>query len=141
VPYLADTSAWVKSQQRGAPAWLRQRFEELLLADEIVTCDIVRLELLHHESSPVSFRARSADLAALRSAPMDVRVGARALEVQARLGGRRGAKHRAVGLADYLIAAAAELAGLPVLHYDADYESIASATRQPHKWIAPRGSL
>lgn len=28
-----------------------------------------------------------------------------------------------------------------VLHYDADYELIAFVTRQPHEWVARRGSL
>ena len=44
-------------------------------------------------------------------------------------------------LPDYLIAAAAEAAGLSVLHYDADYEAIAVATGQRHEWLVPRGSL
>jgi predicted nucleic acid-binding protein len=42
---------------------------------------------------------------------------------------------------DLVIAAAAEAAGLTVLHYDDDYDRIASITRQPVEWIAPAGSL
>ena len=49
--------------------------------------------------------------------------------------------HRRVKRADLLIAAAAESAGVPVLHYDADFEVIAEITGQPTRWIAPRGSL
>ncbi|MBA3429254.1 MAG: VapC toxin family PIN domain ribonuclease, partial [Actinobacteria bacterium] len=44
-------------------------------------------------------------------------------------------------LHDLLIAAAAELAELPVLHYDRDFELIADVTRQPVRAIAPLGSL
>lgn len=139
--YLADTSAWVKSRQRSAPAWLRQRFDELLLQEQIVICDIVKLELLHHESTPGALRARRADLDTLPSVPIDARVCERALALQAGLGERRGAKHRTVKLADYLIAAASDLAGTILLHYDSDYETVASLTAQPHEWIAPRGSL
>ncbi len=104
-------------------------------------CDVVKLELLHHEDTPTRFDARRADLDALAHAPVGERACARALEVQADLARRGGARHRGAKLPDYLIAAAAELAGLTVLHYDADYEAIASVTQQPQEWIAPRGSL
>jgi len=50
-------------------------------------------------------------------------------------------QHRAVSLPDLLIAAAAERADLVVLHYDADYDFIASVTGQPVEWVAPKGSL
>jgi predicted nucleic acid-binding protein len=139
--YLADTSAWVKSRQASAPPALRRRFDDLLSSDRIATCDIVRLELLHHEERPAAFAARGADLAALRAAAVGERVCARALEVQARLVELGGARHRSVKLADYLIAAAAELAEFTVLHYDSDYETIARATGQPHEWIARRGTI
>ncbi len=141
LPYLADTSAWVKSRQRSTPDWLRERFDELLLAEELVMCDVVMLELLHHEQTAGKLRARRADLDALAWAPVDERVCARALAVQAALAEGGGARHRAVRLPDYLIAAAAELAGLVVLHYDADYDLLASVTGQPHEWVAPRGSV
>ena len=44
-------------------------------------------------------------------------------------------------LPDLLIAAAAELAELPVLHYDRDFELIAEVTGQPVRALAPLGSL
>jgi predicted nucleic acid-binding protein len=40
-----------------------------------------------------------------------------------------------------VIAAAAEAAGLTVLHYDDDYDRIAAVTRQPMEWVASAGSL
>jgi predicted nucleic acid-binding protein len=40
-----------------------------------------------------------------------------------------------------LIAAAAEAAGVTVLHYDEDYDRIAKVTGQPTRWLAPAGSL
>jgi predicted nucleic acid-binding protein len=42
---------------------------------------------------------------------------------------------------DLIIAAAAEAAGLTVLHYDHDFEHIASVTGQPTEWVSPAGSL
>jgi predicted nucleic acid-binding protein len=49
--------------------------------------------------------------------------------------------HRRVKHPDLLIAAAAESAGVPVLHYDRDFEAIAAVTGQPMRWIAPMGSV
>lgn len=40
-----------------------------------------------------------------------------------------------------LIAAAAAEAGVGVLHYDADYDTLATVLRFESRWIAPRGSL
>ena len=42
---------------------------------------------------------------------------------------------------DLVIAAAAESAGLTVLHYDADFERIAEVTVQAHDWVVPRGTV
>lgn len=56
-----------------------------------------------------------------------------------RLLAKAGLKGRSVP--DLIIAAQAELAGLTVLHYDADFDLIASVTGQPTLWIAPPGSL
>ncbi len=139
--YLADTSGWVKSRQRSAPSWLREKFDELLRDDEIVICDMVKLELLHHEDRPELFEQRRADLDALPWCPLDSDQWARALDVQAALSEQGGARHRGVPSPDYLIAAAAESAGHTVLHYDGDYETIAAVTAQPTEWIAERGSL
>jgi predicted nucleic acid-binding protein len=42
---------------------------------------------------------------------------------------------------DLLIAAAAEAAGIAVLHYDDDYDRIAAITGQQARWLASSGSL
>jgi predicted nucleic acid-binding protein len=62
----------------------------------------------------------------------------RARQVQRVLASRsqRGRK-----IPDLLIAAAAEEAGLTVLHYDADFDRIAAATGQPCEWIVPAGTI
>ena len=63
----------------------------------------------------------------------------RAREVQAELV-RRG-QQRAASIPDLLLAAAAEVEQLSVLHYDADFELIAGITGQPTEWVVPRGSI
>ena len=62
-------------------------------------------------------------------------------DVQVRMRPPRG-HHRAIGVirpAGH--AAVAEHFGAVILHYDADFEHVAATTGQPHKWIAPRGTL
>jgi hypothetical protein len=66
-------------------------------------------------------------------------IGQRAREVQT-LMAQRG-MHRAAGPVDLLIAAVAEQYRATILHYDADFEHIASVTGQQHQWIVPRGSV
>ena len=49
--------------------------------------------------------------------------------------------HRQVKIPDLLIAAVAARNGLTVVHYDSDYEVIASVTGQATRWAAPRGTI
>jgi predicted nucleic acid-binding protein len=62
----------------------------------------------------------------------------RARQVQRLLASRsqRGRK-----VPDLLIAAAAEQAGLTLLHYDNDFELIAKVTGQTCQWVVPAGSI
>jgi hypothetical protein len=62
----------------------------------------------------------------------------RARQVQRLLASRsqRGRK-----IPDLLIAAAAEEAGLTLLHYDNDFELIANVTGQRCKWVVPAGTI
>jgi predicted nucleic acid-binding protein len=65
----------------------------------------------------------------------------RAIDVHELLGHRGPLHHRGIPWPDPVIAAAADLADLPLLHYDRDFESIAQLTGQPVEAIAPLGSL
>jgi predicted nucleic acid-binding protein len=62
----------------------------------------------------------------------------RADEVQRSLA-KQGLKRRKP--ADLIIAAQAERLDLSVLHYDRDFELIASVTEQAQQWIVLRGSM
>ena len=44
-------------------------------------------------------------------------------------------QHRVLWAPDLIVAAAAELAGLTVLHSDKDFDVIASVTGQPAEWL------
>lgn len=62
----------------------------------------------------------------------------RALEVQARLA--ELGQHR-LPIPDLIIAATAEVGGLIVLHYDADFDRITAVTGQAVEWVVERGSV
>jgi predicted nucleic acid-binding protein len=139
--YLADTSAWAHAQRRKAPPELRELFSRLLVGGAVATCGPVKWELLHSTNNAAEFRARRADLDALQHAALDEAEWCRALDVCQGLAEQGSALHRAVKLPDLLIAAAAERAGLTVLHYDKDFDLIAGVTGQRAEWVAPQGSL
>ena len=136
---LADTSAW--SWTRAVDGELRRRFDEALIDGEIATCDMVRLELLHSAQNASEFRALRQDLQALPDCPIGKPEWERALDVYEQLAHQGGLQHRAVKHPDLLIAAAAEAAGVTILHYDEDYDRIAALTGQVVRSLAPRGSL
>lgn len=71
--------------------------------------------------------------------PINEAIADRAREVQ-QLMARQGL-HRAAGIVDLLTAAVAEYHGAVLVHYDADFEHIATVTRQPHVWVVPSGSV
>jgi predicted nucleic acid-binding protein len=48
--------------------------------------------------------------------------------------------HRALFLADLLIAATAERHKVTVLHYDEDYDQIAEITGYPSRWVTEPGT-
>ncbi len=125
--WLIDKSALVRLANSLDPDEWAARIERGLVRITTVT----RLE--------VGFSARSAsDLRGssgrppLASMPVEYLTPAiedRAVAVQALLADR--GQHRAASVADLLVAAAAELANLTVLHLDKDFELIAHLTGQP----------
>ena len=102
---------------------------------------MMRLELLHSARNAVELADIRAELEALPDCPIGEAGWDRALRVHEQLSKRGGAFQRSVRHPDLLIAAAAESAGMAVLHYDDDYDAIAAITGQPTRWLAPKGSL
>lgn len=116
------------------------RLVPLISAGQVATCGVIELEILfsaRSEDDLVETRRKRA--IAFERVPMSEIDFVRAEDVMATLAGR--GRHRSVSLPDLLIAAVAERAGLTVLHYDADFEAVASITGQPSEWVAPKGSL
>jgi len=135
---LADTSAWTNLGKHEA---VDAGFERLVEAGQIATCDMVKFELLWSAQDQASLKFARLRLDNLVHCPIDADVWARALDIFEALAARGPLHHRQVPIPDVLIAAAAEVAGLPVCHYDAHFELIAEVTGQTVRAIAPLGSL
>ncbi|HYK98257.1 MAG TPA: PIN domain nuclease [Candidatus Acidoferrales bacterium] len=134
--YLADKSALVHMRD----ASVATRLGALILDGQVATCGVVELEVLYSARSEKDLlEVRLERRSAFPRVEMSEADFERAEDVLGFLA-KRG-HHRAVSLPDLLIAAAAERRGLVVLHYDADYDLIASATGQSMEWVAPRGTL
>lgn len=134
--FLADKSALTRSETRPE---VRAVVEPLLLAGRIATCSIVDLELLYSARDAAAYQRLADALQGMPRVPLTEPIMERALAVQATLA--RSGHHRAVPLPDLIIAASAEHHGLVVLHYDADYDRIATVTGQPTRWVVERGSV
>jgi predicted nucleic acid-binding protein len=135
---LADTSAWQLS--RRTPE-LQGSFTEKTLAGEIGTCAMVALELLQGARNGREFDQRRVEMDELPQFSIAAKEWKRAIDVYRELAHQGGAHQRSVGHADLLIAAAAESAGVELLHYDEDFDRIAAITGQPTRWIVPRGTV
>lgn len=133
--YLGDTSALAR---RGQPA-IAARLVPLLEAGLVARCTPTDLEAGFSSSSPAGHAAMRHERSAWPFVAMDQRVLDRAVEVQDKLAAR--SQQRGAKIADLLIAAAAEAAGLVILHYDHDFDLIATVTHQPVEWIVPVGTV
>lgn len=123
VVILVDTSAWIEFL-RDTGSSICERVDDLLAA-EIATCDVVRMEVLagardeHHLQQLRQLLARASTLP---TESVDYALGA-ALYRTCRQRGNTARK-----LIDCLIAAVAIRADVPVLHRDADFDILARYT-------------
>jgi len=132
--YLADKSALARQ-----PIYeVAERLQPRIALGLVATCAIVDLEVLYSARSSADYVQIAAERSRLPQIAIGPEVTDRAMEVQGLLA-RRG-QHR-LPMLDLLIAAAAEVNDLIVLHYDADFDRIANVTGQATEWVAPRGSL
>jgi predicted nucleic acid-binding protein len=135
---LADTSAWTNRQKDRR---ISADFDGRVERGEIATCEIVVLELLWSARDAEQFSRRRWRLEALELVGIDSSAWRRATDVFEQLSRRGPLHHRQVAIPDLLVAAAGELADIPVCHYDRDFELIAEVTGQAVRAIAPVGSL
>ncbi|MFD5946944.1 PIN domain nuclease [Streptomyces collinus] len=128
--YLIDTSALARVLLRQTTT----EWDDRIGAGLVAICDITELEVLCSARS-------AADRARLKAAldahyvwcPMPDGIYRRSRIVQEQLTAK--GEHRSAGPLDLLVAAAAEEAGLTLLHFDRDFETLARTTGQPVRMI------
>ncbi len=133
--YLGDTSALARRDQ----PLVANRLMPLLESGLVARCTPTDLEAGFSSTSPRSHRAMRDERAAWPFVEMTQQSLDRAVAVQDALAER--SQQRGAKIADLLIAAAAEAAGLVVLHYDHDFDLITEITGQPTEWILPAGTV
>lgn len=133
--YLGDTSALARFSQPPVAA----RLQPLLESGLVARCTPTDLEAGFASPNRTAHRAMREARSGWPLVPMDQSVLDRAVHIQDQLAEQ--GRHRGAKVADLLIAAAAEAAGLVVLHYDHDFDLIAGVTGQPTEWILPAGTV
>jgi predicted nucleic acid-binding protein len=125
--WLIDKSALVRLAVSPDSAEWASRIERGLVRITTMT----RLEVGYSARSGTDLRSalRQPPLASMPVEYLTPAIEDRAVEVLALLADR--GQHRVPSLPDVIISAAAELAGLTVLHLDKDFDVIAAVTGQP----------
>jgi predicted nucleic acid-binding protein len=129
--WLIDKSALVRLAASPDAAEWASRVELGLVRITTVT----RLEVGYSARSGQDLRVglRQPPVSAMPVEYLAPAIEDRAVEVLTLLADK--GQHRASSVPDLIIAATAELAGLTVLHYDKDFDLIASITGQPVEWL------
>jgi len=135
--FIADTSARARA---GHPA-VRETWAAALRARQIATCSITTLEMLYAARDADDVAGLEVDEATLRDVPVTVSVQRSAITALRELSRIGAAGYHRVKLPDALIAAAAQEAGIGVLHYDHHYDRLAEVLHFDSRWIADPGSL
>jgi len=134
--YLIDTSALMRM---GNPV-VGSVWRSKVGFGVVRICEATEIEYLYSSQSRSEYEQQQDELDEFYPRQsMPDRVWERACEVQYELAKRSCL--RSAGPIDLLVAATAELAGLTVLHYDADFDTVAKVTGQPTRWILPAGTV
>lgn len=132
--HLLDTSV----VSRLAVAEVRTVVDPLAHTGRVGRAGITDLEVGYGSRNAREWDQSMADLSVFELVEISADHVRRARQVQRLLASRsqRGRK-----IPDLLVAAAAEAAGLTLLHYDNDFELIAKVTGQPCRWVVPAGTI
>jgi predicted nucleic acid-binding protein len=133
---IADTSAWARAPH----PLIRDLWAAALRGRQIATCSIVTLELLYSARDAQEFATVEAEQALLRDVPVATSAQRAAIGALRDLASDGPGQHR-VPLANALIAAAAQDAGVEVLHYDHHYDRLAQVLNFESVWISSPGTL
>ena len=133
-PFLIDKSALARRAQPLVADVVDPLHRRALLA----ICAPTEFEMLYSARDKAEAARLRRFLNAFDYLTCDADQWQRALEVQQMA--IDAGYHRALSMADLLIAATAERHQSVVLHYDGDFEMIARLTGQRHQWVVPPGT-
>jgi predicted nucleic acid-binding protein len=133
VVHLVDTSVFTRLHHPSVRKEL-----DALAPEELARSSVTDLELGFSARNGTEWDTGAEMLDAFTELPLSEDILGRAREIQ-RMLADRGLRGRKVP--DLLIAATAEAGGAVLVHYDHDFELIATVTGQPAQWIVRRGSI
>ncbi|MFF1274052.1 PIN domain nuclease [Streptomyces marokkonensis] len=117
---------------------VRGVIDSLHNAGLLAVCGAVELEVLHSARSKADAERIRDEMRGFDWLPTPDEAWDRALEVRTLL--FQEGNWKALSVSDLIIAATAERHGAVVLHYDGDFDMIASVTGQPTAWVVPAGT-
>jgi predicted nucleic acid-binding protein len=125
--WLIDKSAYTRLPRSREPELWTNRIERGLVRITSAT----RLEMGYSARSVggLRYEVKNPPLVSIPVVHLTPAIEDRAIEVQLLLAER--GHHRAASVPDLLVAAAAELTGLTLLHLDKDFDLVAEITSQP----------
>ncbi|MBO4210229.1 PIN domain nuclease [Micromonospora echinofusca] len=132
--YLLDKSALARWPRPAVAPVLDELSDRGLLA----VCGAVEIEVLHSARTAKEAQRARWLLHGFDWLAMPDDIWDRAIDVQVQA--LHKGTHRALSMADLLVAATAERHGATVLHYDGDFDMITSITGQPTTWVVPAGT-
>ncbi|WP_327034464.1 PIN domain nuclease [Micromonospora ureilytica] len=132
--YLLDKSALARWPKHSLAPVLGELSDRGLLA----VCGAVEIEVIHSARTAKDAQRARWLMGGFRWLVMPDEVWGRAIDIQVQA--LHKGNHRALSMADLLIAATAERHGVTVLHYNGDFDLITSITGQPTVWVVPAGT-
>jgi predicted nucleic acid-binding protein len=132
--HLLDTSVLTRLRERT----VREAIEEMTRRGELARAGISDLEIGFSARNAKEWDRLTDALEVFELVESTAEHVRRARQMQRLLASKhqRGRK-----VPDLLVAAAAEIRGLAVLHYHGDFDLIAAATGQSCRWVVPAGSI
>ncbi len=133
--YLVDSSAWA----RAGHAPVAARLADLAAAGVLACATPQVLEIMYSARNAAEWDQTEHALRAFTFLEASKQSDELAQSLQEAL--MRAGKLRSVGPMDLLIAGLARAHGATVVHYDSDYDHVASVDPEfRHEWIVPRGT-
>ena len=134
IRYLADTSVFAGLSKPNVAA----AFALYAATGQVGICAPVAFEIGYSARSHADYLILVERLLSFTAVTVSDADHRRSLEIQLALSAK--GQHRSLSLVDALVSAVAESREMTILHYDGDYETVATITGQKHEWIVPRGT-